>query len=151
MGIQQGVNAISAGVLGAAVAGKHLKQQAEAVKGAEIRELASIDKEIADRQDVADKATEAYTDAIMEANTFSKKAEDQKVDLENKLNDKRLSPYSMKYGSYVSALADIEEQESALKEARLAAEARSISADRELKIYKDRKAELEAKYGKYKW
>ena len=58
MGIQQGVNAISAGVLGAVVAGKHLKQQEAAVKGAEIRELAGIDREIANKTDEVNKTAD---------------------------------------------------------------------------------------------
>ena len=151
MSIQQGVNALSTGILGTAVAGKHLQQQKEAVRSAELREYAGIDKEIANKQEAANKAGEAYTDAIIESVTFNQKSKDQKAYLEKKMSDKRLSRYGKQYASYLSALDDIGEREAALNEARLAAEMRSISADRELKIYKDRKAELEAKYGKYKW
>lgn len=151
MGIQQGVNAISAGVLGAAVAGKHLKQQAEAVKSSELKELAGLDRAIADKQDAADAATEAYTDALMENNAFSEKAKEQQAALEKKMSDKRLSKTGMTYGSYVTASADIEEELRIRADALKAAEMRSMSADSELKLYKDRKAELEAKYGKSKW
>lgn len=151
MGIQQGVNAISAGVLGAAVAGKHLKQQAEAVKSSELKELAGLDRAIADKQEAADAATEAYTDALVENNTFSEKAKEQQAVLEKKMSDKRLSPYGMAYGSYLTASQQIDEDLKQRANALKAAEMRSMSADEDLKLYKDRKAELEAKYGKYKW
>ena len=147
MGIQQGVNAISAGVLGAAVAGKHLKQQEAAVKGAEIRELAGIDKEIANKQDEVYKLADEHADKVNEY--F--KATKNKADIEKKLQDKRLNPAGKKYNSYLSALDKIEVNESELNTAIEAAFKRSQSAERELSIYKNRKAELEAKYGKYKW
>ena len=147
MGIQQGVNAISAGVLGAAVAGKHLKQQEAAVKGAEIRELAGIDKEIANKTDEAYKLADEWVDKV---NEYSKVGKD-KADIEKKLKDKRLNPAGKKYGSYLSALDKIEVNESELNLAIEAAFKRSQSAEHELSIYKKRKEELEKKYGKYKW
>lgn len=147
MGIQQQVNAISAGVLGAAVAGKHLKQQEAAVKGAEIRELAGIDREIANKQD------EVYKEADEEVEKIDEyfKAEKDKANIQKKLQDKRLNPAGKKYESYLSALDKIEINQSELDIAREAASKRCQSAERELSIYKNRKAELEAKYGKYKW
>ena len=147
MGIQQGVNAISAGVLGAAVAGKHLKQQEAAVKGAEIRELAGIDKEIANKTDEVYKLADEHENKVNEY--F--KAEKDKADIEKKLKDKRLNPAGKKYGSYLSALDKIEVNESELNLAIEAAFKRSQSAEHELSIYKKRKEELEKKYGKYKW
>ena len=147
MGIQQGVNAISAGVLGAVVAGKHLKQQEAAVKGAEIRELAGIDREIANKTDEVDKTADEWVDKV---NEYSK-AEKDKADIEKKLKDKRLNPAGKKYGSYLSALDKIEVNESELNVAIEAAYKRSQSAERELSIYQKRKEELEKKYGKYKW
>ena len=147
MGIQQGVNAISAGVLGAVVAGKHLKQQEAAVKGAEIRELAGLDREIADKTDEVNKLADEHEDKVNEY--F--KAEKDKTDIEKKLKDKRLSPTGKKYGSYLSALDKIEVNESELNIAIEAAFKRSQSAEHELSIYKKRKEELEKKYGKYKW
>ena len=147
MGIQQGVNAISAGVLGAVVAGKHLKQQEAAVKGAEIRELAGIDREIANKTDEAYKLADEYIDKDQEYY----KAEKDKADIEKKLKDKRLNPAGKKYNSYLSALNKIEVDEYELNIAVEAAYKRSQSAERELSIYKNRKEELEKKYGKYKW
>ena len=147
MGIQQGVNAISAGVLGAVVAGKHLKQQEAAVKGAEIRELAGIDKEIANKTDEVYKLADEHVDKVNEY--F--KAEKDKADIEKKLKDKRLNPAGKKYGSYLSALDKIEVDKSELNVAIEAAYKRSQSAEHELSIYKKRKEELEKKYGKYKW
>lgn len=147
MGIQQQVNAISAGVLGAAVAGKHLKQQEAAVKGAEIRELAGLDRDIANKQDEVNKLAEEHADKVDKY--F--KAVKNKPDIEKKLQDKRLNPAGKKYNSYLSALDKIEVNESELNTAIEAAVKRSQSAERELSIYKNRKAELEAKYGKYKW
>lgn len=151
MGIQQGVNAISAGVLGAVVAGKHLKQQEAAVKGAEIRELAGIDREIANKQDETYKTVDEYLDADEKAQKYSEDVFKTKNELKKKLNDKRLSRYGEKYRSYKSALFNIETNEEALEDAREAALKRSQSAEHELYIYQNRKAELEAKYGKYKW
>ena len=107
MGIQQGVNAISAGVLGAVVAGKHLKQQEAAVKGAEIRELAGIDREIANKTDEAYKLADEWVDKVEEYS----KAKRDKADIEKKLKDKRLNPAGKKYGSYLSALDKIEVNE----------------------------------------
>ena len=147
MGIQQSVNAISAGVLGAAVAGKHLKQQQEAIKGAEIRELAGIDREIADKTDEVDKTADEYIDKDQEYY----KADKDKTDIEKKLNDKRLNPNGAKYNSYLSALDKIEVNKYELNVAREAALKRYQSAEHELSIYKNRKEELEKKYGKYKW
>ena len=147
MGIQQGVNAISAGVLGAVVAGKHLKQQEAAVKGAEIRELAGLDREIADKTDEAYKTADEYIDKDEEYY----KAEKDKADIEKKLKDKRLNPAGKKYNSYLSALDKIEVNKSELDIAIEAAYKRSQSAEHELSIYKKRKEELEKKYGKYKW
>ena len=147
MGIQQSVNAISAGVLGAAVAGKHLKQQQEAIKGAEIRELAGIDREIANKTDEVDKTADEYIDKDQEYY----KAEKDKTDIEKKLKDKRLNPNGAKYNSYLSALDKIEVNKYELNVAREAALKRYQSAEHELSIYKDRKEELEKKYGKYKW
>lgn len=147
MGIQQGVNAISAGVLGAVVAGKHLKQQEAAVKGAEIRELAGMDREIANKQDEVYKLADEHVDKVEEW----RKAEKDKADIEKKLQDKRLNPAGKKYNSYLTALDKIEVNESELDLAIKAAFKRSQSAERELSIYKNRKEELEAKYGKYKW
>ena len=147
MGIQQGVNAISAGVLGAAVAGKHLKQQQEAIKGAEIRELAGIDREIANKTDEAYKTADEYIDKDQEYY----KAEKDKTDIEKKLKDKRLNPNGAKYNSYLSALDKIEVNKYELNVAREAALKRSQSAEHELSIYQNRKEELEKKYGKYKW
>ena len=147
MGIQQGVNAISAGVLGAVVAGKHLKQQEAAVKGAEIRELAGLDREIADKTDEAYKTADEYIDKDEEYY----KAEKDKADIEKKLKDKRLNPAGKKYNSYLSALDKIEVNKYELNVAREAALKRSQSAEHELSIYKKRKEELEKKYGKYKW
>ena len=147
MGIQQSVNAISAGVLGAAVAGKHLKQQQEAIKGAEIRELAGIDREIANKTDEVDKTADEYIDKDQEYY----KAEKDKTDIEKKLKDKRLNPNGAKYNSYLSALDKIEVNKYELNVAREAALKRYQSAEHELSIYKNRKAELEKKYGKYKW
>ena len=147
MGIQQSVNAISAGVLGAAVAGKHLKQQEAAVKGAEIRELAGIDREIANKTDEVDKTADEYIDKDQEYY----KAEKDKADIEKKLKDKRLNPNGAKYNSYLSALDKIEVNKYELNVAREAALKRYQSAEHELSIYKNRKEELEKKYGKYKW
>ena len=147
MGIQQSVNAISAGVLGAVVAGKHLKQQETAVKGAEIRELAGLDREIADKTDEVNKLADEHENKVNEY--F--KAEKDKADIEKKLKDKRLNPAGKKYGSYLSALDKIEVNESELNIAIEAAFRRSQSAEHELSIYKNRKEELEKKYGKYKW
>ena len=147
MGIQQSVNAISAGVLGAAVAGKHLKQQQEAIKGAEIRELAGLDREIADKTDEAYKLADEYIDKDEEKNKFKK----DRADIEKKLKDKRLNPAGAKYNSYLSALDKIEVNEYELDIAREAALKRYQSAEHELSIYKNRKAELEKKYGKFKW
>ena len=147
MGIQQGVNAISAGVLGAVVAGKHLKQQEAAVKGAEIRELAGIDREIANKTDEVYKLADEHEDKVNEY--F--KAEKDKADIEKKLKDKRLNPAGKKYNSYLSALDKIEVNQSELNIAIEAAFKRSQSAEHELSIYKKRKEELEKKYGKYKW
>ena len=147
MGIQQGVNAISAGVLGAVVAGKHLKQQEAAVKGAEIRELAGIDREIANKTDEVNKTADEWVDKTIEYS----KAEKDKADIEKKLKDKRLNPAGKKYNSYLSALDKIEVNESELNIAIEAAYKRSESAEHELSIYKKRKEELEKKYGKYKW
>lgn len=147
MGIQQGVNAISAGVLGAVVAGKHLKQQEAAVKGAEIRELAGIDREIANKTDEAYKLADESIDKDEEYY----KAEKDKADIEKKLKDKRLNPAGKKYNSYLSALDKIEVNQSELNIAIEAAFKRSQSAEHELSIYKNRKEELEKKYGKYKW
>ena len=147
MGIQQSVNAISAGVLGAAVAGKHLKQQQEAIKGAEIRELAGIDREIANKTDEVDKTADEYIDKDQEYY----KAEKDKTDIEKKLKDKRLNPNGAKYNSYLSALDKIEVNKYELNVAREAALKRYQSAEHELSIYKNRKEELEKKYGKYKW
>ena len=144
MGIQQSVNAISAGVLGAAVAGKHLKQQQEAIKGAEIRELAGIDREIANK---TDKTADEYIDKDQEYY----KAEKDKTDIEKKLKDKRLNPNGAKYNSYLSALDKIEVNKYELKVAKEAALKRYQSAEHELSIYQNRKEELEKKYGKYKW
>lgn len=147
MGIQQSVNAISAGVLGAAVAGKHLKQQQEAIKGAEIRELAGIDREIADKTDEAYKLADEHIDKVNEY--F--KAEKDKADIEKRLKDKRLNPAGKKYNSYLSALDKIEVNKYELNVAIEAALKRYQSAEHELSIYKKRKEELEKKYGKYKW
>lgn len=147
MGIQQSINAISAGVLGAAVAGKHLKQQEAAVKGAEIRELAGLDRDIANKTDEVYKLAEEHADKV---DKYFKAGKD-KADVEKKLQDKRLNPAGKKYNSYLSALDKIEVNESELDLAIKAAVKRSQSAERELSIYKNRKAELEAKYGKYKW
>ena len=147
MGIQQGVNAISAGVLGAVVAGKHLKQQEAAVKDAEIRELAGIDREIANKTDEVDKTADEYIDKDQEYY----KAEKDKADIEKKLKDKRLNPNGAKYNSYLSALDKIEVNKYELNVAREAALKRYQSAEHELSIYKNRKEELEKKYGKYKW
>lgn len=147
MGIQQSVNAISAGVLGAAVAGKHLKQQQEAIKGAEIRELAGIDREIANKTDEVDKTADEYIDKDQEYY----KAEKDKTDIEKKLKDKRLNPNGAKYNSYLSALDKIEVNKYELNVAREAALKRYQSAEHELSIYQNRKTELEKKYGKYKW
>ena len=147
MGIQQSINAISAGVLGAAVAGKHLKQQQEAIKGAEIRELAGIDREIADKTDEVDKTADEYIDKDQEYY----KADKDKTDIEKKLEDKRLNPNGAKYNSYLSALDKIEVNKYELNVAREAALKRYQSAEHELSIYKNRKEELEKKYGKYKW
>ena len=147
MGIQQSVNAISAGVLGAAVAGKHLKQQQEAIKGAEIRELAGIDREIADKTDEVDKTADEYINKDQEYY----KADKDKSDIEKKLKDKRLNPNGAKYNSYLSALDKIEVNKYELNVAREAALKRYQSAEHELSIYQNRKAELEKKYGKYKW
>ena len=147
MGIQQSVNAISAGVLGAVVAGKHLKQQQEAIKGAEVRELAGIDREIADKRDEVDKTADEYINKDQEYY----KADKDKADIEKKLNDKRLNPAGKKYNSYLSALDKIEINEYELDIAREAALKRYQSAEHELSIYKNRKAELEKKYGKYQW
>ena len=138
MGIQQSVNAISAGVLGAAVAGKHLKQQQVAIKGAEIRELAGIDREIANKTDEVDKTADEYIDKDQEYY----KAEKDKADIEKKLKDKRLNPNGAKYNS-------VNKYE--LNTAREAALKRYQSAEHELSIYQNRKAELEKKYGKYQW
>lgn len=151
MGIQQGVNAISAGVLGAAVAGKHLKQQQEAIKGSELRELAGLDREIANKTDVRDKAAEEYGDVRRESQQYEAKVEKDRIDIEKRLKDKRLSPAGEKYASYISALGQIEENEIALGQAQEAADMRLKTAQRELSIYKNRKEELEKKYGKYKW
>ena len=147
MGIQQSVNAISAGVLGAAVAGKHLKQQQEAIKGAEIRELAGIDREIANKTDEVDKTADEYIDKDQEYY----KADKDKADIEKKLKDKRLNPNGAKYNSYLSALDKIEVNKYELNAAREAALKRYQSAEHELSIYQKRKEELEKKYGKYKW
>lgn len=147
MGVQQQVNAISAGVLGAVVAGKHLKQQEAAVKGAEIRELAGIDKEIANKQDEVYKTADEYID---KSDEYFKTKED-KAKIEKKLQDKRLNPAGKKYKSYISALNKVKENEDILDLAMDSALKRSQSAERELYIYENRKAELEAKYGKYKW
>lgn len=151
MGIQQSVNAISAGVLGAAVAGKHLKQQQEAIKGAEIRELAGLDREIADKTDEAYKTADEYIDKDGEYLQYKNKAEKDRADIEKRLKDKRLNPTGKKYNSYLSALDKIEENEYNLNVAREAALKRYQSAEHELSIYKNRKEELEKKYGKYKW
>ena len=147
MGIQQGVNAISAGMLGAAVVSKHLKQEEAAVKGAEIRELAGLDREIANKTD------EAYrlADESIDKDEEYYKIEKDKADIEKKLKDKRLNPAGKKYNSYLSALDKIEVNEFELNVAREAALNRYQSAEHELSIYKNRKAELEKKYGKYKW
>ena len=141
MGIQQSVNAISAGVLGAAVAGKHLKQQQEAIKGAEIRELAGIDREIANKTDEADKTFNEQEDKLQEYLQYKIKATKDKAYLEKKLKDKRLNPAGEKYNSYLSALDKIEVNESELNVAIEAAYKRSQSAERELSIYKNRKEE----------
>ena len=147
MGIQQNVNAISAGVLGAVVAGKHLKQQQEAIKGAEVRELAGIDREIADKRDEVDKTADEYINKDQEYY----KADKDKADIEKKLNDKRLNPAGKKYNSYLSALDKIEVNKYELNVAREAALKRYQSAEHELSIYQNRKEELEKKYGKYQW
>ena len=147
MGIQQSVNATVAGVLGAAVAGKHLKQQQEVVKSTELRELAGIDKEIANKTDVKNKAVEDLSVAQKESQNYETKAKKDKADIEKKLKDKRLNPAGEKYTSYVSALGKIEEGNAALKDAMLAAEKRIVSAQEYIKLYQNRKAELEKKYG----
>ena len=147
MGIQQSVNATVAGVLGAAVAGKHLKQQQEVVKSTELRELADIDKEIANKTDVKDKAVEDLNAAQKESENYETKAKKDKADIEKKLQDKRLNPAGEKYTSYVSALDKIEEGNAVLKDAMLAAEKRVVSAQEYIKLYQNRKAELEKKYG----
>ena len=143
MGIQQSVNATVAGVLGAAVAGKHLKQQQEVVKSTELKELAGIDKEIANKTDVKDKAVEDLNVAKKESQNY----ETDKADIEKKLKDKRLNPTGEKYTSYISALDKIEEGNAVLKDAMLAAEKRIVSAQEYIKLYQNRKAELEKKYG----
>lgn len=147
MGIQQSVNATVAGVLGAAVAGKHLKQQQEVVKSTELRELAGIDKEIANKTDVRDKAVEDLNIAKKESQNYETKAEKDKADIEKKLKDKRLNPAGEKYTSYISALDKIKEGNAVLKDAMLAAEQRIVSAQEYIKLYQNRKAELENKYG----
>ena len=147
MGIQQSVNATVAGVLGAAVVGKHLKQQQEVVKSTELRELAGIDKEIANKTDVRDKAVEDLNVAKKESQNYETKAEKDKAYIEKKLKDKRLNPAGEKYTSYTSALDKIEEGNAALKDAMLAAEKRIVSAQEYIKLYQKRKAELEKKYG----
>ena len=147
MGIQQSVNATVAGVLGAAVAGKHLKQQQEVVKSTELRELAGIDKEIANKTDVKDKAVEDLSVAKKESQDYETKAKKDKDDIEKKLKDKRLNPAGEKYTSYISALDKIEEGNAVLKDAMLAAEKRITSAQEYIKLYQNRKAELEKKYG----
>ena len=149
MGIQQSVNATVAGVLGAAVAGKHLKQQQEVVKSTELRELADIDKEIANKTDVRDKAAEDLSAAQRESQNYETKAEKDKADIKKKLKDKRLNPTGEKYTSYISALDKIEEDNAALKDAMLAAEKRVSSAQEYIKLYKNRKTELEKKYGNW--
>ena len=149
MGIQQSVNATVAGVLGAAVAGKHLKQQQEVVKSTELRELADIDKEIANKTDVRDKAVEDLNVAKKESQNYETKAEKDKADIKKKLKDKRLNPTGEKYTSYISALDKIEEDNAALKDAMLAAEKRVSSAQEYIKLYKNRKTELEKKYGNW--
>ena len=70
---------------------------------------------------------------------------------EQKLKDKRLNPAGEKYNSYLSALDKIEVNEYELDIAREAALKRYQSAEHELSIYKNRKTELEKKYGKYQW
>ena len=147
MGIQQSVNATVAGVLGAAVAGKHLKQQQEVVKSTELKELAGIDKEIANKTDVKDKAVEDLNVAKKESQNYEAKAKKDKADIEKKLKDKRLNPTGEKYTSYISALDKIEEGNTVLKDAMLAAEKRIVSAQEYIKLYQNRKAELEKKYG----
>lgn len=151
MGIQQGVNAISAGVLGAAVAGKHLQQQKEAIKGAEIRELAGLDREIADKAAEVDKTAEKHVEKLHEYLQYEAKIKNDKADIEKRLKDKRLNPGGEKYGSLISAKEQIEQNEYRLKDAQEAAVMRFKSAGRELSIYQKRKEELENKYGKYKW
>lgn len=147
MGIQESVNATVAGVLGAAVAGKHLKQQQEVVKSTELKELAGIDKEIANKTDVRDKAVEDLSAAQKESQNYETKAKKDKADIEKKLKDKRLNPAGEKYTSYISALDKIKENNAVLKDAMLAAEKRVTSAQEYIKLYKNRKAELENKYG----
>lgn len=151
MAIQQSINAISAGVLGAAVAGKHLKQQQEAIKGSELRELAGLDREIADKAAEVDKTAEEHVEKLHEYLQYENKAKVDKADIEKRLKDKRLSPTGDKYGSLISAKEEIEQNEYRLKDAQEAAVMRFKSAGRELSIYKDRKAELEKKYGKHQW
>ena len=149
MGMQQSVNATVAGVLGAAVAGKHLKQQQEVVKSTELRELADIDKEIANKTDIKDKAVENLNAAKKESQDYETKAEKDKADIEKKLKDKRLNPNGEKYTSYISALDKIKEDNAVLKDAMLAAEKRVNSAQEYIKLYKNRKTELEKKYGNW--
>lgn len=147
MGIQQSVNATVAGVLGAAVAGKHLKQQQEVVKSTELKELAGIDKEIANKTDVKDKAVEDLNVAKKESQNYETKVEKDKAYIEKKLKDKRLNPAGEKYTSYISALDKIKEENAVLKDAMLAAEKRVASAQEYIKLYQNRKVELEKKYG----
>ena len=147
MGIQESVNATVAGVLGAAVAGKHLKQQQEVVKSTELKELADIDKEIANKTDVRDKAVEDLNVARREAQNYETKVEKDKANIEKRLKDKRLNPAGEKYTSFISALDKIKEENAVLKDAMLAAEKRTIAAQEYIKLYKNRKAELEKKYG----
>ena len=147
MGTQHSVTATVARVLGAAVAGKHLKQQQEVVKSTELKELAGIDKEIANKTDVRDKAVEDLNVAKQESQNYETKAKKDKADIEKKLKDKRLNPAGEKYTSYISALDKIEEGNAVLKDSMLAAEKRIVSAQEYIKLYQNRKAELEKKYG----
>lgn len=151
MGIQQGVNAISAGVLGAAVAGKHLQQQKEAVKGAEIRELAGIDREIADKNAAAKELGEKFLEANKAYQDYDEKMKPREAELEKKIQDRRLSSKGDKYWSYAGASAEIQLNKLKLRDAREAAKMRLESAINEQSIYENRKEELEKKYGKYKW